>query len=213
MRRYDSPLPLSGRCACRSLLDTGPASRVRGVPQRARDLMAAPRARQGLGSPGPPIRALCTKPGGPPKVPRDPSEDMPRSQTPVVSWALACIAHRLAAVRRMPTVGCRLDAAEAILLTTTLHIAGLHTAACLLAPSRFARPLLGGHVEFATARLARLEAGGTCPSWAPPLGNSSQCHEIPLNAKASGLPWREHTLVRPGRALDSQSTGQGQCQV
>ena len=118
--------------------------------------MEAPRSRQGLWSPGPPIRALCTETGGPPKFPSYPSEDMPRSQTPVVSCALACIAHRIAAFRRMQTVGFRLDAAEAILLTTTIHISGLNNAACLLAPSSFARPLLGWHVEFAPARLARL---------------------------------------------------------
>jgi hypothetical protein len=75
---------------------------------------------------------------------------MPRSQTPVVSWALAAIAHRIVAVRRMQTVGFGLDAAEAILLTTTIHISGLHDAACLLAHSRFVLPLLGWHVEFAT---------------------------------------------------------------
>ena len=86
---------------------------------------------------------------------------MPRSQTPVVSCALASIAHRIVAFRRMHTVGFGLDAAEAILLTTTLHISGLNDAACLLAPSSFVRPLLGWHVEFAPDRLARLWSGGT----------------------------------------------------
>jgi hypothetical protein len=86
---------------------------------------------------------------------------MPRSQTPGVSCARACIAHRIVAFRRMPTVGFCLDPAEAILLTTTLHIAGLNDAAYLLAPSSFVRPLLGGHVEFAPDRRARLGSGGT----------------------------------------------------
>jgi hypothetical protein len=81
---------------------------------------------------------------------------MPRSQTPVVSCALACIVHRIVAFRRMQTVGFCLDAAEAILLTTTLPISGLNDAACLLAPSSFVRPLLDWHVEVATARLAEL---------------------------------------------------------
>jgi hypothetical protein len=31
-----------------------------------------------------------------------------------------------------------------------------------------------------------------------PLGNNNQFHEITLNSKASGLPWREHALVRLG---------------
>src|SRR5215510_3190772 len=32
-----------------------------------------------------------------------------------------------------------------------------------------------------------------------PLGNNNQFHEITLNSKASGLPWREHALVGPER--------------
>jgi hypothetical protein len=47
------------------------------------------RARQGLWSPGPPIRVCNTETGGSPKFPSSPCEDMPRSQTPVVSCALA----------------------------------------------------------------------------------------------------------------------------
>src|SRR5262252_3888581 len=70
-------------------------------------------------------------------------------------------ATRTAACRRLQTIGfCRATAA-AILLSTTLHIAGLNDAACLLAPSSFVRPLLGWHVEFAPDRLARLWSGGT----------------------------------------------------
>jgi hypothetical protein len=126
------------------------------VSPRAHGLLDAPRSRQGLWSPGPPCRALCTEIGGSPTFPSSPSEDRPRSQTPVVSCALAAVAPRMVAFRRMHTVGFGLDAAEAILLTTTLHIAGLNNAACLLAPSSFARPLLDWHVEFTTARLARL---------------------------------------------------------
>jgi hypothetical protein len=93
--------------------------------------------------------------GGSPTFPRDPSADLPRSPTPGVSWALAAVAHRIAAFRRMQTVGFCLDTAEAILVTTTLPISGLNDAACLLAPSSFVRPLLGWHVEFATDLLAR----------------------------------------------------------
>ena len=114
-----------------------------------------------LWSPGPPIRDVGTETGGSPTFPRYPSEDMPRSQTPVVSCALAALAHRIVAFRRMQTVGFCLDTAETILLTTTLHISGLNDAACLLAHSSFVRPLLGWHVEFAPDRLARLWSGGT----------------------------------------------------
>src|SRR5262244_697107 len=33
-----------------------------------------------------------------------------------------------------------------------------------------------------------------------PLGNNNQFHEITLNSKVSGLPWREQAMVRPRRA-------------
>jgi len=135
---------------------------VRGVPIWAHDLGEAPRSRQGFWSPGPPFRELCVETGGSPKFPSYPSADMPRSQTPVVSCALAAVAHRIAAFRRMQTVGFCLDTAEAILVTTTLHISGLNDAACLLAPSSFVRPLLGWHVEFAPDLLARRSSGGIC---------------------------------------------------
>jgi hypothetical protein len=115
------------------------------MSHRAHGLGEAPRSRQGLGSPGPPCREGCTETGGAPKFPSSPSADMPRSPTLVVSCALAAIAHRIVAFRRMPTVGLCLDAAEAILLTTTLHMSGLNAAACLLAHSSFVRPLLGWH--------------------------------------------------------------------
>src|SRR5437879_1642283 len=80
---------------------------------------------------------------------------MPRSQTPVVACALASVAHRIVAFRRLQAVGFDLDTAEALLLTTTLHLSRLHPAAYLLAHSSFVRPLLGWHVECAPDRLAR----------------------------------------------------------
>ncbi len=149
-------LPISGRFARRALPDTVPASLRSWCPTRARGLMEAPRSRQGLWSPGPPIRALCTETGGSPTFPSYPSEDLPRSQTPVGSCVLACLARRTVAFRCLQTVGFCLGTAEAILLSTTIHLSGLNHAACLLAPSSFVLPLLGGHVEFATDLLARL---------------------------------------------------------
>ena len=134
---------------------------VRGVPIGAHDLGEAPRSRPGLWSPGPPCRAFCVETGGSPTFPSDPSADMPRSQTPGVSWALAAVAHRMAACRRLHPVGLCLETAEAIRVTTTLQMSGLHDAACLLAPSSFVRPFLGGHVACAPDRLARRSAGGS----------------------------------------------------
>ena len=161
MRREDDPLPVSGRFASRSLPDTGPASCRSWCPLRAHALGAAPRTRQGLWSPGPPVRAWCAETGGAPTVPRCPWDDMPRSQPPVVSWARASLAHRIVACRRRHTVGFGLPVPEAILRTTTLPLAGLHDAACLLARSSSVRPLLGWHVAFTADVLARRSSGGT----------------------------------------------------
>jgi hypothetical protein len=64
-------------------------------------------------------------------------------------------ASRTAAFRSLHPVGFGLAPAAALLLTTTLHIAGLPHAACLLTRSSFVLPLLGWHVEFAPDLLAR----------------------------------------------------------
>jgi hypothetical protein len=64
-------------------------------------------------------------------------------------------APRIAAFRRLQTVGFPLKLLRDILLSTTIHISGLNHAACILAPSSFVRPLLGWHVEFAPDLLAR----------------------------------------------------------
>ena len=135
---------------------------------------------------------------GSPTFPSYPSEDMPRSQTPVVACALASVAHRIVAFRRLQAVGFDLDTAEALLLTTTLHLSGLNHAAYLLAHSSFVRPLLGWHVECAPDRLARRESGGTCTTGAHPPGNNHPFHGVTSNPKVSGLPWREQAVVRRG---------------
>jgi hypothetical protein len=98
---------------------------------------------------------------GSPTFPRDPSDDMPRSQTPVVSCALTSVAPRIGAFRRWQAVGFYRDTAAALLLTTTLPLSGRKHAASLLAPSRCVRPWLGWHVACAPDLLARLSSGGT----------------------------------------------------
>ena len=89
MRRYDCPLTILGFFACRSFPNTLRASLRLWSPRRARCLVEAPNHRQGLWSPGPPLRVCHKEPDGSPKFPSSPCADMPRSQTPVVSWALA----------------------------------------------------------------------------------------------------------------------------
>jgi len=154
-------LPISGRFARRSLPDTSPASVRSWCPLRAHDQVEAPDHARAFGRPGPSSGSVVKERDGSPKFPSYPSEDMPRSQTPVVSCALACIAHRIVAFRCLQTVGVCLDTAEAILLTTPRPISGLNHAACLLAHSSFVRPLLGWHVEFTPDLLARRSSGGT----------------------------------------------------
>jgi hypothetical protein len=118
MVRSDSPLPRSGRCAWRSLPDTAPASRRSWCPPGARGRGDAPRSRQGLWSPGPPRRLWCPETGGSPTVPSSPGDDLPRSQPPVGSCALAlphqdcglpAPAHR----RRLPRYRCGCPAVHA----------------------------------------------------------------------------------------------------
>ena len=82
--------------------------------------------------------------GGSPKFPSSPSGDMPRSQTPVVSCALAITHPGL-----LPSSACKLSAFPSrplkdILLSTTIHISGLNHAACVLAPPAPYGPLRGG---------------------------------------------------------------------
>ena len=92
---------------------------------------------------------------GSPTFPSHPSACMPRSQTPVVSCTLA-----LAHPGLLPSGHCTPSAfprcgLRTILWTTTLHISGLHHAACILVPSSFVRPLLGVHVDCTPDLLAR----------------------------------------------------------
>jgi hypothetical protein len=150
-------LPLSRHFACRSRPDTLPASVRSWCPLRARGRVEAPRPRQGYWSSGAPFRQCRKETGGSPKFPSYPYRDMPRSQTPVVSWALAVARPGLLPSGHWtPSAFPSLPPLRDILLSTTLPFSGLHHAACLLVPSSFVRPLLGLHVEFTTDLLARL---------------------------------------------------------
>jgi hypothetical protein len=98
---------------------------------------------------------------GSPKFPSCPRRLMPRSQTPVVSCSLA-----LSLPGLLPSAACTASAfprfpCEFILLSTTIHISGLNSAACFLVPPSSVLPLPGLHVGFPTGLLARLWPGGT----------------------------------------------------
>jgi hypothetical protein len=83
-------LSVSGRFACRSRPDTLLAPVVRGLRFRLVARWKPPGATPGsLSQPAPQTGNCCKETGGSPKFPSYPYRDMPRSQTPVVSWALA----------------------------------------------------------------------------------------------------------------------------
>ena len=80
---------LSGGFACRSLPDTLPASVCLWCPLRARGRAEAPDHARAFGHPVPHSGHVDKETGGSPKFPSSPCGCMPRSQTPVVSCALA----------------------------------------------------------------------------------------------------------------------------
>ena len=83
--REACPLPVSGHFACRSRPDTLPVSVRAWCPSGVRGLVDTPRLRQGLWSPGPPLREYDQETSGSPTCPRAPCAAMPRSSPPVVS--------------------------------------------------------------------------------------------------------------------------------
>jgi hypothetical protein len=78
-------LPISGRFARRSLPDTLPASARSWCPLWAHDQVEAPDHARAFGRPVPQSGHVVKGIGGSPTFPSYPYEDMPRSQTPVVS--------------------------------------------------------------------------------------------------------------------------------
>jgi hypothetical protein len=150
-------LPLSRPFACRSHPDTLSASVRSWCPQRARTRVEAPRPRQGLWSPGPPVRECSQGDRWLSQVPESPLWMHAPLLDPGGVLGTRLVAPRTAAFRPLETVGFPLGTAlRGILVSTTLHISGRNHAACILAPSSSALPLLGVHVEFATDLLARL---------------------------------------------------------
>ena len=125
-------LPVSGRFACRSLPDTWPASVRSCCPRGARAVLEAFTPRQDLWSPGVPIREYGKETGGSPKFPSFPFACMPRSQTPVVSSALALTRPRL-----LPSGACKPSAFPSIPLE---RYPAVHDSTYFGAPSRGLHP-------------------------------------------------------------------------
>ena len=94
-------MPFSGSFTCRSFPDTVRAPLVRGVPEGLVVWSKRPDSARAFGHPVPQSGNIVKETGGSPKFPSSPCEDMPRSQTPVVSCALA-----LAHPRLLPSGAC-----------------------------------------------------------------------------------------------------------
>jgi hypothetical protein len=156
MRRYDCHRSLSGRFTCRSLPDTLRAPRVRGVPEGLAVWSKRPNGARAFGHPVPRSGHVVKETDGSPKFPSSPCEDMPRSQTPVVSCALA-IAHP----GLLPSSACKPSAS---------HDYTHFGAPSRGLPSRYTRlrtAPCGEARGFATDLLARRSSGGTCTRCAP----------------------------------------------
>jgi hypothetical protein len=113
----------------------------------------------------PPSGDVITETGGSPTFPSSPSDDLPRSQPPVVSSIRAKTHPGLRpSVRRLHTVGFPLKTSlRDILVTTTRHIAGLNHAACLLATPGSVRPLTGRHAGSLLTGWRGVGQGGRAP--------------------------------------------------
>src|SRR5262249_53404073 len=83
-----------------------------------------------------------------------------------------------------------------ILMSTTLHISGLHHAACILATPGSVRPLTGRHAGSLLIGWLGVNQVGFEPCNSHPLGNNNQFHGLAPSSKVSGLPWRHHGRVR-----------------
>src|SRR5215510_11664045 len=123
---------------------------------------------------------------------------MPRTQTPVVSCALAIPHPGL-----LPSCACKPSAFAAIPLRLSccprLYIfrGSITRPASSLPPASYAHCWAGTRSSLLTCWLGVSQVGLVLIR-THPLGNNNHFHEITLNSKVSGLPWREHALVRQG---------------
>jgi len=131
-------------------------------PLRARGQEEAPGHARAFDRPVPLSGSVVKETGGSPTFPSSPSGPMPRSQTPVVSCALA-----IARPGLLPSGACTPSAFPSnlrdILLSTTLHLSGLNHAACVLATPGFVRPLTGRHAGSLLTGWLGVSQGGLEP--------------------------------------------------
>ena len=137
--------PISGRFARRSLPDTLLAPARSCCPCWARGRVEALRPRQGLWSPGPPIRVCRQGDRWLSQVPEFPLCMHAPLSAPGGALGTRPHAPRTAAFRCVQTVGVPLDPSEGICMTTTILISGLYHAACLLTTPGSVHPLTMVH--------------------------------------------------------------------
>jgi hypothetical protein len=172
--RYYAPLrlppPRLGGFACRSPSRYLACFQGSWFPSRAHDRVETLDHARAFDHPVPLSGYMVKETGGSPTFPSSPSGDMPRSQTPVVSCALA-IAHP----GLLPSSACKLSAFPSrplkdLLLSTTIPISGLNHAACLLATPGFVRPLTGRHAGSLLTGWLGVSQVGFAPCGRSPTG-------------------------------------------
>jgi len=140
-------------------------------PIRARDLVEAPSPRQGLWSPGPPLRACGQGDRWLSHVPELPLSTHAPLSDPGGVLRTRHSAPRTAAFRSVETVGFPLRPTwRDILVSTTIPISGLNHAACILATPGSVRPLTGRHAGSLLIGWLGVNQVGFETMWLSPTG-------------------------------------------
>jgi hypothetical protein len=142
-------------------------------------------------TPGP----LVTRSPSPGSASRRPMA-LPRSRVPPLKICPALRPRWGPAHAPYRTQDCGLPAHANRRLPTTRPIAGLNDAADLLAPPGSVRPFTGRHAGSLLTCWLDVRQVGLAPHSPHPLGNNNPFHGLSPSSKVSGLPWREHAVVR-----------------
>jgi hypothetical protein len=181
MRRYDCHLAFSGSFALSLVPRYLACFSGSWYPQRAQCLAEAPRHRQGLWSPGPPVRDMGQGDRWLSQVPEFPLWTHAPLSDPGGVLRTRPRAPRTAAFQPLDTVG----------FPTTLHFSGVHHAACVLATPGFVRPFTGRHAGSLLTCWLDVSQVGLAPT-----GKHQPISWVSPNPKVSGLPWRDQCFVR-----------------
>jgi hypothetical protein len=178
-------LSLLGRFACRSLPDTLPATVRSWYPRRARRRGGSPPT-----TPGP----LVTRSPSPGLASRR-QMALPRSRVPLGETCPALRPRWCPASSLSRTQDCGLPVRANRRHTTTLHMSGLHHAACLLATPGSVRPLAGRHAGSLLTGWLSFHQVGLEPYCLAPTGKQPPSSWAYAQFQGFGL-----TLARASRA-------------